>query len=153
FAGKTLPELVTAVRNPPPRKFLMRAGRGVKTVAVLCYLTALSGCLALVAQVVLLGLDQPVPNPRLPEPWLVNLAGLIVFGFQHSGMARESFKRRWTRWVPPYVERSLYAATSGLALLAFCITWQPLPGEALWRGPSWLVAVPLTAAVALALVN
>jgi protein-S-isoprenylcysteine O-methyltransferase Ste14 len=68
-------------------------------------------------------------------------------------MARESFKQRWTRWVPPYLERSLYAATAGLALLAICLVWQPLPGEALWRGPSWLVAVPLTAGAGLALVN
>jgi protein-S-isoprenylcysteine O-methyltransferase Ste14 len=131
----------------------MPAGPGAKTVAVLCYLAALSGGLALFVRVSLLGLDQPVPTPRLPEPWLVNLAGLLLFGLQHSGMARESFKQRWTRWMPPYLERSLYAATSGLALLALCLVWQPLPGEELWRGPFWLIAVPLTAGAALALVN
>ena len=38
----------------------------------------------------------------------VDLLLILGFGLQHSVMARPGFKRWWTQWVPPEVERSTY---------------------------------------------
>jgi protein-S-isoprenylcysteine O-methyltransferase Ste14 len=59
-------------------------------------------------------------------------AGLLVaFGLQHSGMARQ----RWKRWLSPRWERSIYVAASGLVSLMLARGWQPLPGDAWWDLP------------------
>lgn len=124
-------------------------------VALACYALAQLGAAALVGLVLLLGLDcRPswliLP---LPHPWLINLAWLLTFAVQHSVMARAGFKRLWTRLVPSYLERSVYAGLSGLLLLGLAATWQPLPGEAFWRVPAWAVLVPLAAVLGQVLVN
>ena len=137
---------------------LPRSGRSnpaVAMAALVCYVVALLGSAALALLVLLLGLDL---RPSwlflsLPHPWLINFGWLVLFAVQHSGMARASFKRVWTRWVPPFLERSIYAGLSGLLLLGLTLTWQPLPGEPLWHGPQWLVIVPLGFSVGLVLVN
>ncbi len=53
---------------------------------------------------------------------------LGAFAIQHSGMARQSFKRAWTKVVPPLLERSTYVLMASLILLAVVEFWQPLPG-------------------------
>jgi protein-S-isoprenylcysteine O-methyltransferase Ste14 len=82
------------------------------------------------------GVDDGVVGPA----WLALLvdAGLLtVFAVQHSVMARPAFKRRWTRVVPPVVERSTYvlAATATVALLLW--QWRPLPEQVWSVGPAW----------------
>lgn len=85
---------------------------------------------------------------------LVNLGLLALFGLQHSVMARQGFKERWTRIVPQPVERSTYVLFSSLALIALFAFWRPLPtmvweveaaaGRAvLWGlfGTGWLVVL------------
>ena len=62
---------------------------------------------------------------------VVNLGLLLVFGLQHSIMAREGFKRVWTRLIPPHLERATYVLASSLALGLFMWQWRPLP-ERLW---------------------
>jgi methanethiol S-methyltransferase len=123
--------------------------------AALCYLVALAGCAAFGVFVLMQGLGNWPTAPRFaaPSPWLVNVAWLVLFAAQHSGMARDKFKRVWTGVVPPPLERSVYAAVSGLLLLALPLVWQPLPGAPLWELPRALVAVPLAAALGLALIH
>ena len=60
---------------------------------------------------------------------LVDLALLSIFAVQHSVMARPWFKRRWTRLVPPPIERATYVlfATAALALVMW--QWRPLPQQ------------------------
>ncbi|MEX2092412.1 MAG: methanethiol S-methyltransferase [Pirellulales bacterium] len=75
----------------------------------------------------------------------VNLALLVMFGLQHSVMARPGFKRVWTRWVPPPIERSTY-------LLASCVVLAPVMWA--WRGMDgvvWNVEQPLLRAAAWAM--
>jgi protein-S-isoprenylcysteine O-methyltransferase Ste14 len=124
-----------------------------KVVAVSCYLIALGGAAALAALILLLGLDLFPGRVVLPHPWLIDIGWLLVFGLQHSGMARAGWKRFWVRVVPPHLERSLYAALAGLVLLGMAATWQRLPGDPIWQGPRWLVAIPLAAGLGMAAIN
>jgi methanethiol S-methyltransferase len=62
----------------------------------------------------------------------VDLALILLFGLQHSIMARPSFKRALTRVIPPALERATYVLASSLALTLLMWQWQPLP-SVLWR--------------------
>lgn len=72
-----------------------------------------------------------------------NVLLILAFGLQHSVMARPTFKRWWTKLVPPVVERSTYVLVSNLILMLVVWQWQPLP-HTLWdvqaplaRGALW----------------
>jgi protein-S-isoprenylcysteine O-methyltransferase Ste14 len=62
----------------------------------------------------------------------IDLGLVALFGLQHSIMARPSFKRRWTRIVPPETERSTFVLATVLALGLLMWQWRPL-GGVLWR--------------------
>jgi methanethiol S-methyltransferase len=69
------------------------------------------------------------------DPWsaiLINVALVAAFGLHHSITARRSFKARWTKIVPPHLERSTYLYMSAIATAALVLLWQPIP-LTLWR--------------------
>jgi len=78
-------------------------------------------------------LDAPARQP-LPVALGIDLALLLVFAVQHSGMARPAFKRWWTRIVPEEAERSTYVLLSSIAFSALMAFWAPI-GGVVWRVP------------------
>ena len=53
---------------------------------------------------------------------------IALFGVQHSVMARPSFKRWWTKFVPEPIERSTYVMFTNAALILLFAFWQPIGG-------------------------
>jgi protein-S-isoprenylcysteine O-methyltransferase Ste14 len=76
-----------------------------------------------------------VDNGMLGSPGLavvINMGLVLLFGLQHSIMARDGFKRWFTRVVPPPLERACYVLASSLALGVLIWLWRPLPAV-LWN--------------------
>lgn len=73
-------------------------------------------------------MDNLAPQGPLSRALLINAALLGAFAVQHSGMARQGFKRAWTRIIAPEVERSTYVLAASAALLLVVEFWQPVPG-------------------------
>jgi protein-S-isoprenylcysteine O-methyltransferase Ste14 len=64
----------------------------------------------------------------------VDLCVVALFIFLHWLMARPWFKRKWSCWMPPPIERSTYVLVTCLALAGVFWLWQPLNGSV------WLAA-------------
>lgn len=101
---------------------------------VACYVVFLATFLYAIAFIGNLGtptaLDAPATG-SVVRALAIDTILLALFAVQHSVMARQGFKRRWTRIVPKPIERSTYVLFSSLALILLFWQWQPI-GGAVW---------------------
>lgn len=111
--------------------------------AIFCFLygvMAYAACLAALLYLIGFSGGMPVarsvdsgPAATLAEALCVDALLLSLFAIQHSVMARQSFKRWWTRRVPQPVERSTYVLATSLVLALFFWQWRPIAAPLVWR--------------------
>ena len=57
---------------------------------------------------------------------LIDIGLIVLFGLQHSVMARPGFKRGWTRVIPEQAERSVYVLAASVVLMLLFLIWRPI---------------------------
>ncbi len=62
----------------------------------------------------------------------VNLGLIVLFGLQHSIMARGKFKQWLSRHIPEAAERSTFMLATAIVVLALCVAWQPMT-QVIWQ--------------------
>lgn len=80
------------------------------------------------------------PHTSVAAAVCVDLLLLLLFAAQHSIMARERFKRLWTRVVPPAAERATYVLATSLVLTLLFWLWRPIDAK-VWHAPTPLAFV------------
>ena len=88
------------------------------------------------------GIDTGAAVP-LSEALIVNLLLMTLFAVQHSVMARKGFKRWWTKFIGPVIERSTYVLLASLALILLFWQWRPI-STTVWQVTDPTVAMSLT---------
>jgi len=123
---------MTTLSTSEPRRSLPYR-LGIFAFGVLAYALGVGalGVLVAISLGVLRFTGGPIGELPLGAALALDFALLVVFGLQHSVMARPAFKARWTRVVPAAAERSTYLFATALALLPLLLLWQPLPAV-LW---------------------
>lgn len=58
----------------------------------------------------------------------IDVGLVLLWGVQHSVMARGRFKQAWTRVIPAHAERATYVLASAVALAIVMIGWVPVEG-------------------------
>lgn len=66
---------------------------------------------------------------------LINLGLILLFGLQHSAMARLGFKAWLKQRLPASAERSVYVLLASAVLVLLFWQWRPMPGV-LWSAAS-----------------
>lgn len=89
--------------------------------ATFLYLVAFVGSLPIVHRTIDVG---PQSAPTIAA--VIDVALVALFGFQHSVMARQGFKRWWTRVIPTAAERSVYVLAASLMLMILFVGWHPI---------------------------
>ncbi len=109
---------------------------------VASYAVFLAAFLYLVGFVGNLSLPTTIDRGHISPPLqaiAIDLGLVLFFAVQHSGMARQSFKRWCTRFLPVSIERSTYVLFTSLALFLLYWQWRPIPNKI------WTVDDPLMA--------
>lgn len=68
------------------------------------------------------------PSAPIEIALVINIGLIALFGLQHSTMARQGFKKWWTRVVPWSAERSVYVLMASAMLIVLMTLWRPIDG-------------------------
>ncbi|EAQ95911.2 methyltransferase family protein [Congregibacter litoralis] len=110
-----------------------------------CYLLGVGSLLAFIlfannfmglVQLPRYDIDSPA-TVAAPLAWLINLSLIVLFGLQHSVMARPGFKGVLTKFLPSHLERSTYVLGTAVVLGAIVGFWQGIT-PLLWQVQSEL---------------
>jgi len=102
---------------------------------VVCYMAALATFAYLAAFLGNFAVPRSIDSAPESPLWIalmVDLGLLVLFGIQHSVMARPAFKAMWTKIVPQAAERSTYVLFSSVAMFFLFWQWQPI-GGVIWN--------------------
>jgi len=94
--------------------------------ATFLYLIVFVGDFPISGRTVDVGAESPVAVAAV-----IDIALIALFGLQHSVMARQGFKRWWTKLIPWAAERSMYVLAASIALLILFLGWRPIP-QVVW---------------------
>jgi protein-S-isoprenylcysteine O-methyltransferase Ste14 len=79
----------------------------------------------------------------LEQAIIIDMLLMGLFAIQHSVMARQGFKRWWTQFVSPAVERSTFVLAATLSLMLLLWQWRPIP-TIVWETTDPMAAMALT---------
>ena len=102
---------------------------------VACYMAALATFVYLAAFLENVFVPTSIDSAPQSPLWIalmVDLGLLVLFGVQHSVMARPAFKAMWTKIVPQAAERSTYVLFSSVAMFLLFWQWRPI-GGVIWN--------------------
>jgi protein-S-isoprenylcysteine O-methyltransferase Ste14 len=105
-----------------------------------CYLFFLLTALYLMGFLSGIGVPKNInsgPGISWPLAALVDTLLISLFALQHSGMARQGFKRWWTRFIPTPIERATYVLATCLVLVLIFWLWQPIDSSIWHLESSW----------------
>ncbi len=78
------------------------------------------------------------PLATTPLDWILNIGFLVLFGVQHTIMARHRFKAWWTRIIPAAAERTTFVLVTCAILGLMFWQWRALPGVVWSVQTEWL---------------
>jgi protein-S-isoprenylcysteine O-methyltransferase Ste14 len=84
------------------------------------------------------------PDSPVSQAIWINVLLILLFGAQHTVMARPAFKAQWTRLVPKPIERSTFVLIASALLALIFWQWRPIP-SVVWNLEGPLARTILTA--------
>ena len=100
---------------------------GYGTLAYIVFLGTFLYAIAFVSRVVVPKTIDTGAALSWSTALLIDLLLMSIFAVQHSGMARQGFKRLLARFAPAAIERSTFVLLASLSLILLFWQWQPMP--------------------------